>query len=101
MRLLAAADRPAMNGHAGFFPSERMYPADGPSPEPPTPPAIPLASVCGFLLRRRTAAGGGTNTAAASAPVASTARATASKIGLPSIDVPPAPGFVPPTTFVP
>ena len=47
------------------------------------------------------AAGAGTNTIEAFAPVSSTASATVSNIGIPSIDVPPAPGFVPPTTLVP
>jgi hypothetical protein len=35
------------------------------------------------------------------APVSSTAAATVSKVGMPSIVVPPAPGFVAPTTLVP
>ena len=60
-------------------------------------------SICASIASRSAsiAAGAGTNTIDALAPVSSTAWATVSNIGIPSIDVPPAPGFVPPTTFVP
>ncbi len=47
------------------------------------------------------AAAAGTKTIDAFAPVSSTALATVSNIGISSIVVPPAPGLVPPTTFVP
>ena len=47
------------------------------------------------------AALGGTATKEASAPVALTASATVSKIGMPSTSCPPLPGVTPATTFVP
>ncbi len=47
------------------------------------------------------AALGGTATNEASAPVAATASATASKIGIPSTSWPPLPGVTPATTCVP
>ena len=47
------------------------------------------------------AAFGGTATNDAVAPVAATASATVSKIGMPSTSVPPLPGVTPPTTCVP
>ena len=47
------------------------------------------------------AAFGGTDTNEAVAPVASTASATVSKIGMPSTSWPPLPGVTPATTFVP
>ena len=47
------------------------------------------------------AKGGGTKIIVASAPVAATASAHVSKIGTPSVVVPPRPGVIPPTRFVP
>ena len=47
------------------------------------------------------APGAGTKMIDAFAPVSSTACATVSNSGMPSTFVPPAPGFVPATTFVP
>ena len=47
------------------------------------------------------AAFGGTATNEASAPVAATASATVSKIGMPSTSWPPLPGVTPATTCVP
>ena len=44
---------------------------------------------------------GGTDTKLASAPVAATASATVSKIGMPSTSWPPLPGVTPATTLVP
>ncbi len=45
--------------------------------------------------------GGGTKIIVALAPVCSTASATVSKTGTPRVVVPPRPGVVPPTRFVP
>jgi hypothetical protein len=47
------------------------------------------------------APGGGTNTTEALAPVSCTASPTVSKMGMPSIVVPPLPGCTPATTAVP